>query len=286
MTATKPSKTFQTQNQAARRRRKSAFTLIELLVVIAIIAILAALLLPALASTKFRAKVSNCTSNSKQWGIVANLYANDDSQGHLPQIGPFVGTYLWDVSPNMIPRLGRYGLTVAMWFDPVRPEELDKLQNFYGHPISTIADLSFAFTNNTYSEAIIEHNYWVPRPFPTLPNPQPAWMQNTPVGNYGYPAAPGQPSWNQVPFITCKAISSTDTTAGSGAKGLLGTITPPASGTASSNPSDICPNSAHFLNGVCQGVNATYGDGHVEMHIQKDMQCGYQIPGAQIFWFY
>jgi prepilin-type N-terminal cleavage/methylation domain-containing protein len=63
-----------------------AFTLVEVLVVIAIIAMLAAVLLPALARSKEKARSVQCIANLRQWGMAYQMYAGDNDD-FLPRRG-------------------------------------------------------------------------------------------------------------------------------------------------------------------------------------------------------
>lgn len=132
-----------------------AFTLIELLVVIAIIGILAALLLPALAGSKERARRTSCRSSQHQFLLAIHLYADENGQRlpsgaanpgfpreeHLPVISDTTSNalvqYLKDQKMLHCPSLAAYFKNADAWQGEAGPRGCVIGFNYHGGHTNT-----------------------------------------------------------------------------------------------------------------------------------------------------
>jgi prepilin-type processing-associated H-X9-DG protein len=214
--------------------------------------------------------VINCTSNYRQWGIVANLYANDDDRGRLPAF-PMTGTSAlnpWDVSLEMVPGLAPFGLTVPMWFCPVRPDEFAaadewSLQNL-SRSLGSTDDLNNylgARYNNTF--AILYHSWWVPRP-------------TSPSSRFDFPVPGYAGSRSQVTNGWPRRLED-----------KVATLNPVLTDYcfAAGYRTDInFTQAGHSTGGSVQSVNLLFADGHVESHSRNQIEWQYYAKQNTAFY--
>lgn len=210
-----------------------------------------------------------------------------DSQDNLPGVAHRPtggGGNPWDVSTNFIPACASHGLTVPMWFCPVRTEEMAaqyaQARTVLGHDLSDINDLNQYLNSFFSSEIVMNHSLWVQGT--AAPNMQPIptpifTVPNTDPYIYGWPMKISDRASGRVPWLSDGCFSGYGTTASDKVNDINVRF--------ANNLPKAMKSSGHAFTGMLQSVNSVYADGHVAARKKNQLTCVYR-GDSNSGWFY
>jgi prepilin-type processing-associated H-X9-DG protein len=228
---------------------------------------------------------------------MANVYAGDNTRGDLPSFPvKGAGGNPPDVSSNFLSKLEPYGMTVPMYFCPVRSSDwqVANHQFKYGMPPLLPAqhrfmrDYSIVDLNKWVNlgrsfggYAKLIHNWWVPRVTDLTPVssalavgggslypwPVPGFVPN---GALPWPQRITDDSASLQPIISdyAEAFPATHD---------ISLVPPAAAGQLGWG---------HFYGGSLKSINVGFADGHVVSHNRSSIQWRYDGNGGQESYFY